>query len=171
MRKILEEIAEEENGSYTYEEETLPQSSWGESTEEGHHKLQIEYKGIKIRLIFTTKTHCLAQVEFILPTQENKLTFEMTTKSPLMSLFFRRKNPIQVKTKDPELKQYLEEHPGFESMNEKAKAYAFEPFIVGKNTINGYLVRTEFHLQFPERTEVVRPLILFYKGLIDRLVK
>jgi len=56
MREVLEDIAEEEGGKFRFEEETLPKSSWGASTPEGHNRLNIWYRGIEIQFIFTTMT-------------------------------------------------------------------------------------------------------------------
>lgn len=49
-----------------------------------------------------------------------------------------------------------------------AKETSFEPTIIGENTREGYNLIVEYSLLFDNWTQVIEPIIKFYKEFVDR---
>ncbi len=88
-----------------------------------------------------------------------------------MSTLFsiNKKNRFKIATQDQELYHFLKSNTSLETLNIVAKADIFEPLIEGNPTESSYVIRVAYHLEFDNWTQVLEPLISFYKELIDFL--
>jgi hypothetical protein len=88
----------------------------------------------------------------------------------LSTLFsINKKNRFKIATQDQTLYHFLKSNKSLEILNPVAKADIFEPSIEGKITESSYVIRVAYHLEFDNWTQVLEPLISFYKELIDFL--
>ena len=95
--------------------------------------------------------------------------FSIETKNHFLSLFSKKKETFKVKSENLSLIDFIELNKNFLLLKEIAKKTKFEPFIEGTVKNDYYSITVEYSLLFTERRDVLRPLINFYKELMDYL--
>lgn len=65
------------------------------------------------------------------------------------------------------LNHFLKKNIALNQLNLIAQNTAFSPAISGKYSDNTYFIITKYHLQFSNWTQVLEPIIEFYKTCID----
>jgi hypothetical protein len=96
--------------------------------------------------------------------------FKFTTRSPFMTLFRGKMNRVQIKCDDSKLKDKIESNPHFIELKDFSAKFGFEPFTFEKVKNLRYEMKTEYSLQFQERTQELPSLIQFHKALIDFVI-
>jgi hypothetical protein len=168
MREIFEEIAKEERADCNIEDSKTRVG--GVVIFEATYDLSIDYNGKLIRVHNILGGMASGELEMLLPKQSDQTKFEITTKSPFSSLFSRKKERVKISSKDHSIIKFFNDSSELQKIQDIIKDTGFEPYIKGKNTKYGFLVRTEYHLAFEERREVIRPLIALYKSIAKRIV-
>lgn len=164
----FQKIAEQEDAIFMFNEDTIDLGNGSRDFDMTYH-LSLEYKDRTINIINKTGTTGVGRVVCIISSsQKDSLVFEMITRSHFVSLFF--KNRYKLKTQNPNIKYFLRHSKSFKEMKDIAKRTSFEPTIIGENSEEGFELIIEYHLQFPDWTEVILPIISFYKEFIDRFI-
>lgn len=166
--EIFKTIAAEESGRLTIngDDEELEKQA---NAQESIYRLYIPYKKEEICVEYAVGAQHVASTSLILETMTNCPEFEITTRSPFFILFMGKKDRIKVSCKDLKLKKKISLNPHLAQINKLSDNTAFEPNTFAENKKFGFEIRTEYHLVFPKRTKEIRPLIQFYKDLIDYL--
>ena len=92
--------------------------------------------------------------------------FAVGTISPYVRLIFKRRNILKVTSQDSNLKSYIEKKLVEIGLEEIARKSQFLPEIKGFYQ-NEYQIKTTYSLSFNDQQKVLRPMIKFYKELID----
>jgi hypothetical protein len=166
LLKIFKSLAIEFNASLTingYPHDLEKQSE----AQRSHYKLLIPYKKETLSLEYMVGAQHTASMSIIVEEITEKCAFEVTTRSHFMSLFSGKANKVQVKSENLDLKRMIESNEHFLEMKRLIQNSRFEPLIFGKYTRDGYLMKTEYHLVFPKRTQEIHSLIHFHQALID----
>lgn len=133
------------------------------------YHLSFKYRGEKITINNLLGSQSYGEVIVELSDTKDNMNFSIETKSSFISLFSLKKGRFNIQSKNNELKSFLNTNSQLKTLHAIIEDTQFEPNFYGEKTKNGYLLKTEYHLQFPERSEVLQPLIDFYKALIDEL--
>ncbi len=168
MVQLFEAIAEEEKAEFIFNNELY---SLGDdaTTPEKIFKLAAEHKGADFWIRNILGTQAVGEAELLIKSPILLPEFEIKSKSHFASIFSRKKSRLKIHCENPTLDLFLHKSPELSLLHDLIKETQFEPYITGENKLDGFLIRTEYHLQFVERTEVIRPLFHFYKKLIDQL--
>lgn len=167
MKNFLANIAAEENCELISRDEKISLGK-GAYMVETTHQFAFNYKQSEILVICSFGAHAMATIFTRLQKQSHRATFSITTRSHFSTLFSRNKNRIRINSEDSNLTHVIKENPSIKTLTEICRHAEFEPFITGKNEENNYIIRTTFQLIFPERESVMKPLIQFYKDMIDQ---
>lgn len=170
MHDLFTNIAKEENCEVYIGDEKFGDKLSGTFLVESTFQLKINYKGKNILIQHTLGAHGMAEITVELPKQSNGMKFTITTKSHFSTLFSRNKDRVKITCKDSSLVKFFEENDSIKSIKEICKEAEFEPYITGSNENDSFKIRTDYHLLFEQRNLVLRPLINFYKALIDRML-
>ena len=104
----------------------------------------------------------------IKPWKLPKINFRKTGKNILKTWFPIFKNRFKLKHKNSNIEYFLRHSEGLIKMKDIANDTSFEPTIICQNSEKGVELIIEYHLQFPNWTQVLSPIIAFYKEFIDR---
>lgn len=154
-------------GAIYYKEEEIIDMGGGERCPHIIYLLTLEYKGLEIKINNSTGVSAIGRVECKFLKESDSLVFDMTTRSHFLSLFFKS-NRFKFTNLNPNLEQFVKNSIGLNQMKGIAKETSFEPTIIGENTNVGYRLIIEYSLLFDDWTQVVEPMIIFYKEFIDK---
>ena len=166
MDKVFRKIAEEENALYSNQSEKY-NKVLGSLRPDNLYHLEIPYKGATIYLTNVVEFLAIGEVYVHLPKKPKDQEFEINTRSHIIQLLVPNKNQIRIKTKFKKLKSLLKNSMAYFRMQKLIDKTQFEPLIYGKNKDGVFIIKTEYNLAFKRRDEVLRPIIQFYKELID----
>lgn len=166
MEHIFEEIAKEQNTTYTPQRSVYYAGSEGNDFQ-NHYRLDIKHKGETIIVTNMLGAQSYGRINLEINNSTFQYPFKITTIDHLEALIFFKKDRMKIKCKDISLKVFLDRSQDLDDMKYFLKATTFSPTIEGKFKDGTYTILTEYHINFPERGEVIRPLIDLYKSLID----
>ncbi len=165
----FKEIANKESGKFYFTDEDI---SIGMGVRSPHvtFQLKIPYKEYIIYISNKTGTQYVGTYVCKLPISLKASEFEIRTKTHLSTLFsINKKSRFKIVTQDQGLYSFLKNNKSLQSLNTVAKADIFEPIIEGEIIDSSYVVKVTYHLEFDNWTQVLEPLISFYKELINFL--
>lgn len=167
--QIFQDLVAELEGKLTingHSEDLLHQSLAQESI----YKLYFSYMEENMCIEYVLGATHYAAIAVFIESDKKLPEFEITTRTPFMSLFKGKKNRVQIKSEDKAIREKIESNPSFIELSELSANTRFVPYTFGKSRDLGYEMKTEYHLEFSERTQELKPLIQFHKDLIDILV-
>lgn len=130
------------------------------------YSLVVDYKGSAICVENELGNHNIGKVELLL--EGKRLPeFRITNTNHFVNIFLRRKIILKVECKNNLFKKFLEQKLTETGLEKLAKDNLFEPEIFNLFERNKMKIVTKYHLQFEDKTGVIKPLISFYKSLID----
>lgn len=97
--------------------------------------------------------------------------FEITNRSHFWRLFNRKSNILSIKCERFLFKTTLQQLLLDTELEKIARENLFEPKIYAVNETHLVNLTCEYHLEFEDKEGVLRPLIKFYKALIDYSLK
>jgi hypothetical protein len=169
MEDIFADIAKEENGNFIQTDITSRNGLMGNSFPQSDYDLEIDYNGHQILIHNTLGPSSVGSVEMMVSSQVGQIDFKLTTKNHFAALFSRKKEMIKISCKNLDFKEFLLGLKELDDLHHIIQEVAFEPVLTCIPEIDGIVIRTEYHLAFEERREVLRPLIAFYKALANKL--
>lgn len=166
MVNTFKKIAEKEDAIFSFNEETLNIGE-GERSPHLNYFLIKKYGEKTISINNTTGTLFVGHTTCLIPKRMDSLTFEMTTRSHFLSLFFRGSR-FRFSKASPDITKFMENSIGFNQLKAISNDTSFEPTIIGESNHKGFKLIIKYHLKFDNWTQVIEPIILFYKEFIDR---
>jgi len=174
MEKLFKEISLEENGSYKiiYENSYSPfvMSPFTRKVDGVQIKsinLEIPYRNNLIQVVYKLADNHFAILTCNLKVNNKLPAFQVTNRSHYARIFNKKKNILKVACKDSDFTKFIVRKFDSLGIEEIARNFQFEPSIVGDKIAGNYEIKTTFHLAFQEKKNILRPLIKFYKSLID----
>lgn len=170
MEEIFKEISEEEKCNFTVTREneyahTLFASFIGLRI--SSLILNIEYKGHNIQVVNKVGDHKMGEIKCELLSSLILSNFDIKYKSHYWRLFNRKSNILTIKSDNQKLNQYLQDKLISSRLENISRKSQFEPTITGFRNDKHYNISTSYSLQFHHKREVLKPLISFYKSIID----
>ncbi|MGG8497856.1 hypothetical protein ACQY1Q_15700 [Tenacibaculum sp. TC6] len=132
-----------------------------------HYQLYIIYKDRKIRVSNKIGVCEVGSVACRICDSKESLKFELTTRSHFRSLFLGKKNRCKLKAENHNIDSFFKNSLSWKELRKMVNETAFMPMFLGENTEEGFSLITEYHMEFPNKEQVVEPLITFYKEFID----
>ena len=129
--------------------------------------LSIQHKEIPILFNYEMGVMASGNIYFRMPAKAKHSNFEMSVKHPIMLLLNKQIFPFKIKSKNKELNHFIENMNTMDKLVHVIRNTPFDPIILGKVEENELVINTSFHIQFEERMEIIRPMLAFYKELID----
>ncbi len=167
IKSEFRKIAESENGKFYYHDEDIS-IGMGVRSPNVIFILDLSYKECPIKIKNTTGTAYYGLITSKILTNNKPLEFELTTRSHLSTLFWRKNDRFKIETDYTTLNQFLKNSTSLSKLNQIAKKTKFHPLIKGEFQSDGYKLTTKYHLEFSDWTQVLVPLINFYKEFIDK---
>ena len=135
------------------------------------YALRINHKGYDVTIVNETGTSFIANITASFPVSKQSLDFDLTTKSHLSTLFSRTKERFKLESNNANINTFIKNNAGLKQLNLLAKDTTFAPSISGKYSNDNYILKTHYHLQFSDWTQVIEPFIQFYRTFIDEFSK
>lgn len=129
--------------------------------------LNVPYKGQTIQVIYSLSNIQTGIVSCTLEKGLDLPEFHIVARSHYWRLFNKKKNILKVECSAQNFSKILIAKLATLQIEETARNFQFEPTILGKKANNQYELKTSYHLAFPNKKEILRPIIDFYKCLID----
>jgi len=178
LKKVFEGISKEENCKLTVIHEPAfsklitfsPFMDENKGERIKSLELEIEYKN---QLIIVTneigdaqvgKFRCKIDLNSAIP------NFSLTTRSHYLRLLNPGLSTIKISCKDSEFKEYISQKLSQHNIESIARSSQFFPKM---NAVQNdrYEISLDYSLIFNQKKEVVKPIIEFYKSLIDYIVE
>lgn len=177
MEKLFKEIALEENGafsvthqqSYTHLYLNFPLAKRENGLIVNSLTLKIPYKDNEILVEYKLADNHNATIECAFPANINISEFRVEKGNHIWNAIERQKHILKVKSDDSNLIEFINKKLIDLNLQEIANSCLFEPLIIGKVEEKYYRLSTQYHLAFPQKKEVLRPMICFYKDFIDKV--
>jgi len=131
--------------------------------------LKLDYKDNKISVINRTGTAFIGTIICKLPKSTQKIPFKIESTSHFFNLFLRKKSRLKIESKNENLKHFIKNSGAFKTLDKIANKVDFNPTITLNSEDNE--ISTKYHLEFEDWTQVIEPIIAFYKDLADELEK
>ncbi len=168
IKTEFKRIAANENGEFFYKDEDIAVGD-GTRSPNVEFVIKFDYKEIPITIYNTTGTQYLGKIYCDLPLQTQSADFKLHTRSHLGNLFYRSKSRYIIKCKSNNLNHFLRTNTAIKKLSTISNETNFDPYIAGKNSNRIYKLTCSYYLGFDDWTQVLEPLIEFYKALIDEL--
>jgi len=167
MIEAFKEIEKEENGVFHLETEKHSFDT-GVHAEQDTYYLALKYRRFDILVEYGMGIEAYGRFYLHLPEQSRRSQFTIEAKNTLRNLFGRKEAfPFKLTCSSSNLLDFFEQSSTLKIIAEQYKTFNYDPVIYGKNDDGKFLVQAYFHTAFKERTEVIRPMLAFYKELID----
>jgi hypothetical protein len=121
------------------------------------------HNGVEIKSQYEFGNYNLAEFEAEIRDNINLNSFEITAKSHFWKLFNPQKSILKVDCVNSFLKNEIQKSLTRFKLEELANKRIFQPHITYKN----YNLYTKFHLQFEDKETSLKPMMDFYKRIID----
>jgi len=168
VNAFFENIANKEQGQYTYFDRS-PQNRF-EGYELSHY-LTIPHKSHEIELVHSLSPDpcgvCIVSFEL----KNLKFDLEISTKSQFMALISFSKNRVKIKCNSVDIKAFIKSNKYFNDLKDIIKNTQFEPLIFTEINDNKLIVKAEYHLQLQNKIGFIKPMLFFYKSLIDEVLR
>ncbi|MCH2229160.1 MAG: hypothetical protein MK105_02355 [Crocinitomicaceae bacterium] len=168
MNQIFEIISREENGSFLHQKEKFQNIIEGSFMERDVYILDLEHNRHKIHIRNTMGPTAVGNFKVVLPNFSRKIKFSISGKNHFVALFTGKKDMLNIKCNDSAIEGLIRSSHEFNQIHDLAKQYAFEPEIMADMEQGVFQITADYHLAFKEREEALRPLIRFFKFLIDK---
>jgi len=137
---------------------------------EKRYEFYVPYKGVVIEIKNSHSPDPVGSFYAELPIGEKRIEFEINTKSHLVKLITFSKSITKVKSEDANLISDIKSNEWFMKVEEVIINSQFEPAIYA-NTNEGVLtIKAEYHTLLTDKTSFIKPMLEFYKFLIDKLI-
>lgn len=159
-------IADIEGGKFDFNSKKYAMGGGVRQTQDTYF-LAITHKEFPILFKYEMGVAASGSIFLRFPFTSDEFSFEITVKNALFLLFKKHAFPFKIKSDSENLKRFLETSKSVNELVQIIRKLPFDPIIIGKKDGNEFTVNTTFHISFEERTEVIRPMLAFYKELID----
>ena len=171
MWEAFQKIADREGGKFYHDENTYL-TGGGTALPDLNFVVKFEYKNIQFVIHNQTGANFVGNVYCKLPKQSKSHYFHVTPRSNFMSLFSKdRDKRFSIKSKNANLAYFIKNNASFKSLEEVARQDRFEPYISAKNEAGKFKIQTKYNLDIDDWTQVLDPIIQFYKDLINEFKK
>ncbi|MDC8005261.1 hypothetical protein POV27_14460 [Aureisphaera galaxeae] len=170
IKKEFRRIAEKEGGKFYFQEGNHFLSN-GSHSPDLSFLIKLPHKEDEIKVLNQTGTAFVGTIVGKLPTHIRPIDFELNSISNLANLFLRKKSRFRISSKNENIKHFLHHNESLKQLSQIANETAFTPqiSIVRKDGVNQIV--TKYHLEFEDWTQVIEPLIAFYRNLMDEFEK
>nr|WP_299206737.1 hypothetical protein [uncultured Brumimicrobium sp.] len=169
IREKFEEIASQLGCKYEYSEKRHV-SLISRNIPASYHQMTLEYKTVKIEVLYEFGGQNLAWVKSSIKTNKNLPNFTVNTKSQIKRLFSKDKHPFIVKSDDTLFKAFILKTLETTSYNEIANKTTFEPKLSGNKIEGYYKINTNFYIGFDNKEQSILPSINLHKSIIDKIM-
>ncbi len=170
IKTEFKRIAKKENGKLSYKDQDISIGG-GARNPKLIYILKIEHNGNEISIVNQTGTSFIANINARFPVTKQSLDFDLSTKPHLSTLFSKTKERFKVKSNNPNIAAFMRNNAGLDQLNALANDTSFSPSINGSYEKDGYILRSEYHLQFSNWTQAIEPFIQFYRSFLDEFGK
>ncbi len=163
-------IAKQEGGKLSYKDKDISVGG-GVRSPKVIYLLKVPHKDYEITIINETGTSFVANITAQFPVTRQSLDFNLTTKSHLSTLFSRTKERFKLNSNTANITSFIKNNESVKQLNTIAKDTLFEPNIIGSYNNGVYTLESKYHVQFSDWTQVIEPLIQFYRTFINEFSK
>ncbi len=128
--------------------------------------LQIKYRNQIIQVLNKTGDTNLGEIKCNLSKGTELAEFKVTNRNRLLRLVNRKINLLKINCAEKKVEGYIQDKLLDSKLEEIARSSQFEPIIIGIQK-DSFEITTNYSLVFSRKNDVIRPLIKFYKSLID----
>ena len=165
---FFKNLAEKENGKFYFSDGNMSFTD-GSRIPDVTYQVKFVYKGNKFELNNRTGVSFEAQCYCNLNDNLKPSEFEIECISHFKKLFLRKQHRLKIKSEDPALHSFIVNNKYFKQLGELGVKEDFSPAIsCSKSDAGNWYLTATYHLEFNNYTQVISPLIDFYKSVIDR---
>lgn len=163
-------IAKKEGGKLSYVDKDISIGG-GVKSPNLIYALRIGHNNYEINIVNQTGTNYVAYINARFHVTKQSLDFDLTTKTHLSTLFSKTKERFKVKSNNSNIATFIRNDIGLNQLNTLANDTSFAPSINGSYDEGCYVLKSKYHLQFSDWTQVIEPFIQFYRSFIDEFGK
>lgn len=166
IKSTFEKLAEEENGQF-HEQNKKYYGRGMSHAPVSKYLLKVVYRDQEVSVLYELGNYNLAKVECILSSGLGVPEFRIKTKGQFWLIFNKTKDKFEIECENSNFKEWLLNRLKILGLDRISRDSLFEPKIFGRKEEGGFEIVTKYHLEFSNKENVIRPLIEFYKALID----
>ncbi|WP_290701839.1 hypothetical protein [Lacinutrix sp.] len=168
-KSFFKELTKKENGKFDFHDKDIGLGG-GVRSPNVIYKVEFKYKENEFTIINRTGTAYVGNINCKLSKTIQPIEFELNTISHLKNLFLRKKSRFKIITDNKNLDSFLRKNNALKLLIKIANKENFSPLIRCKKD-ELWSISSEYHLEFDNWTQVIEPIIEFYKNLIDEFEK
>jgi len=168
-KSFFRRLADKEDGKFYYGEGNIAYHD-GSRSPNVTFKVKFDYKDNHFIIINRTGTAYVAEITCILSKTIQPIEFEINNISHLKNLFLRKRNRLYIKSKNLNIKHFIEKNENYELLNRIADKDKFSP-LVKCELEKKWDITAIYHLEFDNWTEPIEPMIALFKDIIDEFEK
>lgn len=136
---------------------------------EKSYLLKVPYKNYVIEIKNSHSPDPVGSFFVEIPNVRNEVRFRIRTKSHFVKLITFSSSITEVKSKDGNLVKDIKSSDSFLELESLIEKTQFEPEIFAKTVNDRLIIMTEYHTMLADKTSFIKPMLNFYKYLIDRV--
>ena len=171
IKTYFKEIAERENGKFYFKDENVVIHITGARTPNVIFQIKFKYKGNKIVIKNRTGTNYIGSIICDFTSHLQIVEFKINSRSHLSNLFTRKKSRFIILCENKNFVHFLNTNMAFKKLSEIANKTNFTPEVDCIKKDKSGKITTNYHLEFDDWTQVIEPMIDFYKNIIDEFEK
>lgn len=134
---------------------------------EKRYELYVPYKGIVIEVKNSHSPDPVGSFHTEFFIGEKRIEFEIYTKSHLIKLLTFSKSITKIKSNEANLIRDIKSNEWFIKVEDVIVNSQFEPVIYASTSEGVLTLKTEYHTLLQNKTSFIKPMLEFYKFLID----
>ncbi len=166
IKTFFKELAEKEGGKFSYSDEDIS-IGMGVRSPSVIFQVKFDYKGNEFLIDNRTGTNFVAKIICKVSPELRHVNFSLESRSPLSSLFSRNKSKFKISCTNQNFLHFLNTDKSLNKIGEIAQKTKFHPEIKCNGENRNVEIVSKYHLEFEDWTQVIEPLIQFYKNVID----
>ena len=88
-----------------------------------------------------------------------------------MTMISFSKVRVKIKCNSVAIESFIKSNKYFNDLKDIVRDTQFEPLVFTEIVDNKLIIKAEFHLQLQNKTEIIKPLLYFFKSLIDEVLR
>jgi len=170
IKQYFKELAAQEQGKFYYYDEDVDIGG-GSRNPYVIFLIKFYYRDHEIIVDNRTGTSFEGCITCNLASYAQPIDFEITSISHIANLFLRKKSRFKINCSNKNLGHFLKTNDSLKELSIIAQKEDFSPYIRCEERDGKYSIITNYHLEFGNWTQVLEPLIAFYKDIVDLLEK
>ena len=167
IKTFFKELAKKEGGTFSYSDEDIS-IGMGVRSPSVIYQIKFDYKGNEIFIDNRTGTNYVGAIICKISPELRHVKFSLESRSPLSLLFSRKKDQFKIYCENQNFYNFLKNDSSLNKIGVIAQKTKFHPEINCDGKPRNIKIVTKYHLEFEDWTQVLEPIIRFYKNVIDK---